>query len=283
MDSIKEIKSIELSSFTTMYTGISVIFSVIAAIIFSIAMAAVVPDGAGLAIYFIPTLIVGTLVIAIYTAFSSGLIYNFLSKKLNAVAVAIKDDSEIVKISTTETAMMIAVITTVQIILLYLVSVLLLPMLLGSMVQTLMLSGQAAVAYTLYQLMMVLSQPVTILIGIFGTFIITFVFTLIGCYIYNAMANRGRGISVKLSDEDKLTSVDSFNPLKLAVMFAVISGVLNIILGIISLISGAPALNVLANIVTGFIMGFVEFYLIGVFYNFLAPKIGTVKLKLIGL
>ena len=283
MDSIKEIKSIELSSFTTMYTAISVIFSVIAAIIFSITMAAVVPDGAGLAIYFIPTLLVGTLVIAIYTAFSSGLIYNFLSKKLNAVAVAIKDDSEIVKISTTEPAVMIAVITTVQIILLYLVSVLLLPMLLGSMVQTLMLSGQAAVAYTLYQLMMVLSQPVTILIIIFGTFIITFVFTLIGCYIYNAMANRGRGISVKLSDEDKLTSVDSFNPLKLAVMFAVISGVLNIILGIISLISGAPALNVLVNIVTGFIMGFVEFYLIGVFYNFLAPKIGTVKLKLIGL
>ena len=59
MSNVKELKSIELASFTTMASGISVLFSIIAAIILTIFMVAFVPNGGGVAIYLIPTVIVG--------------------------------------------------------------------------------------------------------------------------------------------------------------------------------------------------------------------------------
>ena len=57
MVDVKELKSIELSSFTTMAIGIAVLFSIIAAILLSIIIGASVPNGVGIIIYLIPTII----------------------------------------------------------------------------------------------------------------------------------------------------------------------------------------------------------------------------------
>ena len=281
MSNVKELKSIELASFTTMMTGIAVLFSIIAAIIFAIYMGAAVPNGLGMVIYLIPTIIVGTFMYTIYNSFCEGLLYNFLAKKLKTIAVIITDKGEIAKISTTETATMAAIILTIQAILLYLVSVFILPIFLTSIMQTLMYAGQSTVAYSIYQLLMLLSQPATIGISIFGTFIITFVFVLLGTYIYNFVANSGRTIVLKLSEENCLTVIDSVDTLKIAIMFSIICGVLSIITGIISLVSGANILSFIGSVIGGFVGGFVEFYLFALFYNFLAPKIGKIKLELI--
>ena len=281
MSNVKELKSIELASFTTMASGISVLFSIIAAIILTIFMVAFVPNGGGVAIYLIPTVIVGSFMYTIYNSFCDGLLYNMLSKKLKTIAMIITDNGEVVKISTTETATMTAIILTIQGILLYLVSVFVLPLLLTSVIQTLMYTGQSTIAYSLYQLLAILSQPTTILILIFSTFIITFVFVLLGTYIYNFVAKSGRAVVLKLSDENGLTVIDSVDPLKMAAMFAIISGVLSIISGVISIISGANAASFIGSVIGGFVGGFVEFYLIAAFYNFLAPKLGKIKLELI--
>ncbi len=281
MSNVKELKSIELASFTTMVTGISVLFSIIGAIILTIFLVTTVPNGAGVAIYLIPTVIVGAFMYTIYNSFCEGMLYNFLSKKLKTIAMIITDKGEVVKISTTETATMTAIILTIQAILLYLVSVFVLPLLLTSVIQTLMYTGQTVVAYSLYQLLAILSQPTTILILIFSTFIVTFVFVLIAAYIYNIVAKSGRAIILNLSNENNFTVIDSVDPLKLAIMFAIICGVLSIISGVISLISGTNAVSLIGNIIGGFVGGFIEFYLIAVFYNFLAPKIGKIKLELI--
>lgn len=281
MSDIKELKSIELSSYTTMVTGITVLFSIITAILISIGIAALMPSGSGVIIYLIPTIIVGVFMYTIYNSFSQGLFYNLLAKKLKTIAVIIEDGKEIAKISTTETATMIALISTIQFILLYLVSVLVLPLLFTSVIQTLMFTGQATLAYGIYQLLAILSQPTTILMLIFGTFIITFVFVLIGAYIYNILAKKGRGVILNLGNEGGLTAIESIEPLKLAIAFAIICGILSLIVGIISVISGGSIANLIGNVLGGFVGGFIEFYFIAIFYNFLAPKIGKIKLELI--
>ena len=281
MSNIKEIKSIELGSYTTTMTGITVLFSIIAAIVFTIIIAASVPNGINMVIYLIPTIIVGAFMIGIYNNFCQGLLYNILSKSIRTVDIAIKDDNEIVKISTNETAIIVSLILTIQAFLLYCVSMFILPLLLNSMVQTLVLTGQQALALSIYQLMVALNNPTTILIGIFSTFIISFVFVLLGTYVYNYIAGKGRGIVLNLSEENGLTAIDSIDALKFGIVFAIISLVLNIILAIILLLSGGSAVNAIGNILGGFVGGFISFYLMALFYNLLAPRIGKIKLELI--
>ncbi len=281
MSDVKELKSIELSSFTTMSTGIAVLFSIISAIILSIVIAATMPAGSSVIIYLIPTIIVGSFMYTIYNSFTEGLFYNLLARKLKTIAVKIKDGKEIVKISTTETATMIAIILTIQVILIYLVSVLFLPIVLSSMIQTLVYAGQSAFASNIYQFLILISQPTTIAIIIFGTFIITFVFVLLGTYIYNILANSGRGIVLNLSEENGLTTIDSVDQLKLGIAFAIICGILSLIMGLISVVSGANFTTLIGNVIGGFIGGFIDFYLMGLFYNFLAPKLGKIKIELI--
>ncbi len=283
MISVKELKSIDLASFTIISTGIAVLFSIISAILLTIGIGIISPSAIGASLYLISTIVIGTLMYSIYNSFFEGFLYNTLAKKMNTIKVAFKDEKEIIKVSTTETAIIISMIITIQTILLYLVSVFLLPLLLSSVMQTLMYSGQSVLAYSLYQFLMLLSQPITIAMIIFGTFIISFVFILLGCYIYNFLANKGRGVIVNLSKEDKLTAIDSVEVLKFAIVIAVISCVLNIIIGIVSLISGGDIVSVIGSAIGGLITGFIQGALLAVFYNFLAPKLGKLKLELIDL
>lgn len=279
--SIKEIKSIELASYTVITTSIGIVFSIIAAIALMIPISMSSPEGINIAIYILPTIVVGTLIYETYRNFFEGFIFNALSKRLKKIRFVLNDESEIFQVSTTEPAIITSIILTIEIILLYLVLVMLLPILVTSFIQTLMFTGQQVLAYNLYQFLMILSQPTTILMIIFGTFIITFVFTLLATYIYNILAKSGRGIVVELSDENNLTVLESINTLKFAIAFAVVSGVLNIILAIIMIISGGQPTAALGNIIGGFISGFVLGALISIFYNILSPKLGKLKLELI--
>ena len=281
MISVKELKSIDLSSFTIISTGIAVLFSIISAILVTIAIGIASPSALGVSLYLISTIIIGTLMFSTYNSFFQGFLYNTLSKKMNTIKIAFEDEKTIVKVSTTETAIITAMIITIQTILLYLVSVFIVPLLLSSVVQTLMLSGQSVLAYSIYQFLMLLSQPTTIAMIIFGTFIISFIFILLGCYIYNIFANSGRGAIVNLSKEDNMTAIDSIEVLKLAIVFALIGGVLNIIITIIMLISGGNITSAIGSVIGGFISEFIEGALIAIFYNFLAPKLGKLKLELI--
>ena len=281
MSSIKEIKSIELASYTVITTSIGIVFSIIAAIALMIPISMSSPEGINIAIYILPTIVVGTLIYETYRNFFEGFIFNALSKRLKKIRFVLNDESEIFQVSTTEPAIITSIILTIEIILLYLVLVMLLPILVTSFIQTLMFTGQQVLAYNLYQFLMILSQPTTILMIIFGTFIITFVFTLLATYIYNILAKSGRGIVVELSDENNLTVLESINTLKFAIAFAVVSGVLNIILAIIMIISGGQPTAALGNIIGGFISGFVLGALISIFYNAISPKLGKLKLELI--
>jgi hypothetical protein len=283
MISIREIKSIDLSSYTIILTGISVLFAVIFALIVTIAMGIAAPDGIIVSIYLIPTIIVGTLMYSIYRNFLEGYLYNTLSKRLKTIKFTLNDEKEIVNVTTTETAIIISVILTIEVVLIYLVSVFLLPLIISSIVETLMYSGQQMLAYSLYQFLLVLSQPITIIMIIVGTFLLTFVFILIGCYIYNAIAKKGMGINVDLSEKDNITVLNSIDPLKLGITLGIIGGIFNLIFAIISIIIGGDITSAIGNVIGEAIGSFVSGTLFAVFYNFLAPKLGKLKIKLIGI
>lgn len=281
MSDYKELRSIELASYTTLTTGIAVLFSIIVAIMLSVIIGAMVPNGISIIIYLIPAIIIGTFMYTIYSSFCQGLLYNLLAKKLKTIAVEIKDGNEIVKISTTETAMMCSIILTIQVILIYLASALILPLLLSTTMQTLMYSGQQAMAYNIYQAIILITQPSTIAMFIFGVFIITFVFVLLGTYIYNILGKRERGAILNLSKEGSFTAIDSFDGLRLAIAFAIIELILNLIVAVIMVISGIPITSAFTNVLSGFVGAFFLAYLCAKFYNFLAPKLGKIKLELV--
>ncbi len=218
---------------------------------------------------------------SIYNRFAEGYLYNWLTKRMNPITFELKDGKEITKISTVPTALIASIITTILVILLCAVSIFIVPIILSSIVQTLMFSGQTVMAFALYQVAAVIMQPSVIAMIIVGSFIITFVFTLIATYIYNLLGSKGKGIVLDLSKDSEMTSLNSINPLSLVIVLTVISLVFNIILAIISLVSGGDAYQALGNIVGGLINGVIGGGLLAIFYNFLATKLGKLKIELI--
>ena len=279
MISVKELQEIDLSSYTIIFTAISVLFAIIFSLLITLLFGILAPGNIGIVLYLIPTLVVGAFMMGIYRYFSEGLFYNLLAKKLRNIKIAL-NEGEIVKISPTETATILATIATIQAVLLYLISVMILPLMINTAIQTFMLSGQQLVAMQLYQILMIISQPMTIIMFIFGTFIITFVSILIGVYIYNILASKGRGVKLELSEENGMTVIESIDMMKFAIAAAIIGGILNLIFGIIMLISGGSVVTLISNVITGFVGGFISAALIAIFYNFLAPKLGKLKIKL---
>ena len=144
-----------------------------------------------------------------------------------------------------------------------------------------MFSGQTVMAFALYQVAAMIMQPSFIAMSIIGSFIITFVFTFIATYIYNLLGSKGKGIILDLSKDSDMTSLNSIDPVSLIIVLTVISLIFNIILAIITLISGGNAYQALGNIVGGLINGVIGGGLLAIFYNFLATKLGKLKIELI--
>ncbi|WP_299521928.1 hypothetical protein [uncultured Methanobrevibacter sp.] len=281
MDDVKNLTSIDITSYTTIGTGIGVLFSVLISIVLLIGMGILYPQNIGVLAYFIPAIVVGTIMYSIYNRFAEGYLYNWLTKRMNPITIELKDDKEITKISTVPTALIIAIISTILVILAYALAILFVPLIATSMIQTLMFSGQTVMAFALYQGAMMITQPSVIALVIVGVFIISFVFTLIATYIYNFLGSKGKGIIVDLSKDGEMTLLNSINPVSLIIVLTAISLIFNIILAIISLVSGGNAYTALGNIISGLINGVVGGGLLAVFYNFLAPKLGKLKIELI--
>ena len=272
MSDVKILKSIDITSYTIMGTGIGVLFSVLFSIILLIAIGILNAQSIGVVAYIIPTIIVGTIMCSIYNRFAEGYLYNWLTKRMNPITFELNDEKEITKIST---------ITTILVILLCAITIFIAPIIISAIVQTLMFSGQTVMAFALYQVAAMIMQPSFIAMSIIGSFIITFVFTLIATYIYNLLGSKGKGIILDLSKDCDMTSLNCIDPVSLIIVLTVISLIFNIILAIITLISGGNAYQALGNIVGGLINGVIGGGLLAIFYNFLATKLGKLKIELI--
>ena len=100
MSETKELKSIDLSSFTIIGTGINIVISLLLSIIVIIAIGVISPVNLGVSIYIVPTIIVGSFMCGIYQFFSNGFFYNLLSAKLRNIKLSFNDDRLVIWRST---------------------------------------------------------------------------------------------------------------------------------------------------------------------------------------
>lgn len=275
----KKLTSVDIESYTIISTGINVLISIIISIIVVGLFAIAVPNSFGVMVYLIPTIIFGTMISNIFLRFTEGYLYNILASKFGFIKFDIEEEY-IKKISTRETALIVGCISLIIILLVYLAFSLIIPLFLSSLMTILMYGSQTNLAAALYQIMFLISNPTYIAIGILGSIIIVTVFTLLATYIYNILADSERGILVKLTTDDKFTQLESITPLNFAIAIGAICLILNIILGIILIISGVPIFNALVDILLSFVIGFISSYILAVFYNFLSPKLGKLKVEL---
>ena len=275
----KKLTSIDIESYTVISTGINVLLSIIMSIIIVGLFAVAVHNSIGVMAYLIPTIIFGTMISNIFLAFTEGYLYNILSSKFGFIKVDIEGDY-IKKISTKETALIVGCISLIITLIIYLAFSLIIPLFLSSLMTILMYGSQTNLAAALYQIMFLISNPLFIAIGILGSVIIVTVFTLLATYIYNILASSERGILVKLTTEDKFTQLESITPLSFAIAIGAICLILNIVVGIIMVLSGVPIFNVLTSILMSFVTGFISSYILAIFYNFLAPRLGKLKVEL---
>ena len=275
----KKLTSIDIESYTVISTGINVLLSIIMSIIIVGLFAVAVPNSIGVMAYLIPTIIFGTMISNIFLAFTEGYLYNILSSKFGFIKVDIEGDY-IKKISTKETALIVGCISLIITLIIYLAFSLIIPLFLSSLMTILMYGSRTNLAAALYQIMFLISNPLFIAIGILGSVIIVTVFTLLATYIYNILASSERGILVKLTTEDKFTQLESITPLSFAIAIGAICLILNIVVGIIMVLSGVPIFNALTSILMSFVTGFISSYILAIFYNFLAPRLGKLKVEL---
>ena len=275
----KNLKSVDIESYTIISTGINALISIIVSIILVGLFAAAVPNSFGVMIYLIPTIIFGTIISSIFLRFTEGYLYNILSGKFGFIKVDIEGDY-IKKISSKETALIVGCISLIMILVIYLAFSLIIPLFISSFMTILMYGSQTTAAGSLYQLMFLISNPIYIAIGIIGSIVIVTVFTLLATYIYNILADSERGIVVKLTEEGEFTQLESITPLSFAIAIGAICLILNIVVGIIMVLSGVPIFSALLDILMSFVAGFISSYIVAVFYNFLAPKLGKLKVEL---
>ncbi len=275
----KKLTSVDIESYTIISTGINVLISIIISIIVVGLFAIAVPNSFGVMVYLIPTIIFGTMISNIFLRFTEGYLYNILASKFGFIKFDIEEEY-IKKISTRETALIVGCISLIIILLVYLAFSLIIPLFISSLMTILMYGSQTNLVAALYQIMFLISNPTYIAIGILGSIIIVTVFTLLATYIYNILADSERGILVKLTTDDKFTQLESITPLNFAIAIGAICLILNIILGIILIISGVPIFNALVDILMSFVIGFISSYILAVFYNFLSPKLGKLKVEL---
>ena len=281
MDNLKELISIDLSSYTIITTGIAVLFSILITLLIGIGIGIIRMKAIYAMADIAPTIILCTLIYSVYNSFCKGFLYNVLTRILNSIKITLNEKNEITSISSVETAIIISVIGTIQAILIYLATILIFPLYINALIGTFMYEGNDYLAMTLYQFLMIVTNPIVIILIIVSVFIISFVLILIATSIYNAVASQGYGVVVNLSKESEFTAIDSIDAKKLAMISSIICGVINLVIVLISVLIGAKAPFIILGSCVGFVIGYIIGALIAIFYNFLAKRVGKLKIELI--
>ncbi|WP_295722264.1 hypothetical protein [uncultured Methanobrevibacter sp.] len=277
----KEIKSLDLSSLTTIGMGIYTVLSIIAVLILVVYI--LIVGGANVLvanISLVPFIIFGTILYSIIFFFGRGFLYNVLTKKLSCIGFEI-EDGRIVKIDTVSTALVFAIIATIAFIFVYVMSVVIVPFMASAILQMLMLTGQIGLAMLMYNLIALLFSPAVTLILIVSTFLLTFVDVLIGVSIYNILTSYLGGIKVELKSGREYTSVESVDAKSAAIIMSVIALVVGVVMSLLLLVINQKlAISALYNIVSSFIGGFIGTFIIVFVYNKISNSLGKLKLEL---
>ena len=277
----KEPKSLDLTSLTTVGMGIYALISIIITLLLVVFL--IIVGGANVLaanIMFVPFIIFGTILYSIIFFFGRGLLYNILTKKINCFSFDI-EDGEIKRIDTASLALIFAIIEVIAFIFVYVMAIVIVPFMASALLQIVMLTGQLGLALLIYNIMALLFSPTVILLLIVSSFLFTFIEVFIGANVYNILTPYIGGIKAELKVGKDFTTVESVNAKSAALMMAVISLVLGVVMSLILLIINQKlAITALYNIVSSFVGGFIVTLIVVFIYNKISSITGKLKLEL---
>lgn len=298
MADIKEIKNIKIVPITLMSSSISAILAFIGAIIFAIAVgiiAAVLPPqlaplGSALAGFGITAIIaypILTFLIGLSTVFLSVLLYNLLVPRVGGVKLAMEGNN-VASLPIVPFALILSIIMAIWTFIIgLLITTALLPLTgaIGAAIPMIANATNGTATGAGFGALVAFGAIFFIIILPILVFIFGFIGHALTAVFYNYIA--ARVAKIQLNFEGMTEGWFKLNDIPIvpaALALAVISAIWGLIQGILNIgiypdiTSGIVAL--IANIIVSFIWTFIV-VAIGVFlYNFLAPRIGAVKLEL---
>ena len=293
MVDVKEIKSVKLTPFTKMSASIYGILGLIAAVVVLIALAIVQATGVitqlgqfnvvtGLGIPLIILFPIGAFFTTIMVSFFSALLYNTLVPRLGGIKLEI-EDSDVENIPVVSFALILATIGAIWAFIVGLVLAAVISPLF-SLISTLPEAANITANFTnvtgaalpsgvdfgavgvIVTVLLIIGLP--ILVFVFG-----FIWNALFAIFYNYLVTRVAKIKLEFAsisgNQHELKHVPV---LQTALAVALVYAILGLIFGILS--------RNYAEFITNFVQYFIETALIALLYNYLAPKIGSIKLNL---
>jgi hypothetical protein len=298
MVDVKEIKSIKIVPFTLMSSSISAILAFIGAIIFALAVGLIsiflppqlAPLGsalAGLGLTAIIAYPILTFLIGLSTVFLSVLLYNLLVPRVGGVKLAM-DGNNIESIPIVPFALILSIISAIWTFIVgLLIATTLAPItgLIGTAIPMIANATNMTATGEGFGALVAFGAIFFIIILPILVFIFAFIGNALFALFYNYIATRVAKIQLNFAalteGWHQLTEIPI---IPAALALAVISAVFALIQGILNLAAfsdiTAGILSLIGSIIGNFIGTFIV-VAIGVFlYNFLAPRIGAIKLEL---
>lgn len=304
-----EIKNVRLVSFTLMTASIQAIFAFIIAIIFVIGLATfagfipfLAPVASSLAVLGIAAIIafpILTFISNVSTNFISAGLYNLLVPKVGGIKLEMEGD-EVKSIPVVSLALITSCIMAIWAFIIGLIlalGVTAFSAIMGSLINIMApIIANATNATTAAVLptgaALGAGGAVTALILIIGLPIMVFIIGFIGnalfAIFYNVIATKVAKIKLEFAGvTETLNELKSIPVVPAALSIAVVTLIFGLIIGIINLITYSATGNATAGVmlligdIIGYFIGyFIIVALMAIFYNFLAPRIGGVKLEL---
>lgn len=295
MINIKEIKSVKLTPFTRMSASIYGILGFIGAVVMLIALiivqaAGVIPElgqfnlVAGFGIPLIVLLPIGAFFSTIVTSFFSVMLYNLLVPRLGGVKLEM-EGNEVENIPVISFSLILSTIGAIWAFIVGLILAAVLSPLfsfisaistmpeaanitanLTASGATIPTGGEIGAASAVVSLVLIIGLP--ILAFVFG-----FIWNALFALFYNYLVSRVAKIQLEFGQiTGSLHELKTIPVLPTALSVALVFTLLGLISGILSGNYG--------EFISNFILYFIETALIALLYNYLAPKIGSVKLNL---
>jgi hypothetical protein len=299
MVDVKEIRKIKIVPFTLMSSSISAILAFIGAIIFAISVGIIsallppelAPLGSALAGFGITAIIaypILTFLVGLSTVFLSVMIYNLLVPRIGGVKLGM-DGNNVASIPIVPFALILSIIMAIWAFIIgLLITTALAPItgLIGSSIPLVANMTNVTATGEGFGALVAFGAVFFIIILPIVVFIVGFIVHALYAIFYNYITTRVSRIQLNFTAfRDRWNELTSIPVVPAALAIAITYTILQLISGIINLISaaaageaGAGVVTFLTNVIGGFIYAFIAVALIAVFYNFLAPRIGTIKL-----
>ncbi len=304
MVDVKEIKSIDLVSFTMMSSSVNAILALIGAIILLIffgAFAAFIPMAglvfASLGISMIILYPILTFLVEITISFVTALIYNMLVPRLGGVKLGI-EGNEVHSVPVMPFALILSVVEAIWAFIFGLVlAAILVPLttltstlipLIASITAnatnmtpaTLPTGSAVGTVGVVLALLLIIGLPIAV-------FIFGFIGHALAAIFYNFIIPRVGGVKLLFTPAGALHEISSIPVVAASLAIASVALIFGLIRGILQLITMAASgdavggiVALIASIIVYFIGAFIMVALITIIYNFLAPRIGGVQLGL---